>query len=342
MPVKFKVVPIKLTVPPAYTCTYVASDVLDNAAVADLVNLSNPTIPAATARTVLEALRDIAVEQLADGYTVKLDRFISLVPSIPVRLALPTDPVVGSDVVPNAKILKPFKDDVQVISTVSRLGYFTKVPSIISTYETNTEEQQYARDGYGLAMEGNNLGFDVSQADEGIFMYSPAGNWIKQTNITLNDPSRLTCVFIEDATDAINEVEYTLEVRTRYTPGGELRIGSFGKPVRKLNVVTGISPNVLTTNTNNTTCDIVSYIGTGGLAKFIARQDPISDKYFVSVGWLGGTQGAEVEVTAGGGQTLYGLDVGISFNINSWAEFTANVAAYDRYMFDYCILDASI
>ena len=64
---------------------------LDFDAVAEQINLHNPTIPVQTAKSVLEAFRAETKLQLAAGNTINLKGFVSMVVSLPGKIDLLPD-----------------------------------------------------------------------------------------------------------------------------------------------------------------------------------------------------------------------------------------------------------
>ena len=70
MPIQYRIIPNYLTNPPSYLPRPIAQSSLDYDAVAKLIHLLNTTIPADTAKAVIEALREVVVSQLGAGNTI--------------------------------------------------------------------------------------------------------------------------------------------------------------------------------------------------------------------------------------------------------------------------------
>ena len=239
MPVGYYVRENKLTTPPSYYCQTTAEDTLGYDEVAERIHLLNPSLTAAQVKTVLLNLRQVVIEQVADGKFVKLENFVSFMPRLPVRLDLPTDDIPPDAVKVAAKIPRQFNRAVQDIATYERLGYPAKNPQIITGYETNTEYLRFIREGYPFRLSGKHIGFDIDDEDLGIFLVDADGNEIEQDKIALNDPS--TVIIMADFGEnpaASPNVEKTIYCRNRYTPNGTLREGSY-EYVRSINFLTG-------------------------------------------------------------------------------------------------------
>ena len=237
MPVGYYVRENKLTTPPSYYCQTSAEDVLGNDEIAELIHTLNPSITAAQAGTVLQNLRQVVTEQVADGKFVNLKNFVSFMPRLQVRLDLPTDDIPPDAVKVAAKIPRQLNRAVRNIATYERLGYPSKAPEVVTGYDTKTEYPRFIREGYPFRLSGKFLGFDVDDEDLGIFLIDADGNEIEQDKIALNDPSNviITADFGEGHAASPN-VEKTIHCRNRYTPHGTLREGSY-EYVRSMNFI---------------------------------------------------------------------------------------------------------
>ena len=72
MPVGYYVRENKLTTPPSYYCQTTAEEVLGYDEISELIHTLNPSITAAQAKTVLQNLRQVVTEQVADGKSRRL------------------------------------------------------------------------------------------------------------------------------------------------------------------------------------------------------------------------------------------------------------------------------
>jgi hypothetical protein len=191
MPIQYKVIPNYLTNPPSYTARPVPQNTLDYDALAAQIHLHNPTIPADTAKAVLEAFREEVIRQLADGNTINLAGFVSFVVSLPVRLNQPTDDLPPNPVDVKAKPSVVLKQEVMQQAVYVRLPYSEKAPDISAAYDTNTNFANWIRPDYGFRLDGSNIGFDAADPAQGVFLTDADGHIMQQTKISLNNPSKI-------------------------------------------------------------------------------------------------------------------------------------------------------
>jgi nucleoid DNA-binding protein len=343
MSVEYRTVPNALTSPPSYSCRVVPKSTLGYEEVSNQINIKNPTIPAQTAWTVLESLREVVKEQLADGNTVNLANFISFVVSLPVRLATANDPLPANPASVRMKTSVSFRDEVNIAATYSRLPAEVKSPTINSAYDAITRIDGFIREGYGFRMTGSNLGFDPADAEQGVFLLSPAGNYIPQPNVALNDPSSTIIIPVLDTQAAPGgsaAVENLIEVRSKYTTNGQLRTGAYSKKLRSLNVISDATSDqlFLVGQAALGPAKVKTYTGSQVDCRFIAQLKPTGE-LVMSVGEVGGNDGAQVTITANGDYSLPGLDAAITVQVTDFDQLNANVLAYGRFMQEVCDLN---
>lgn len=339
MPITYKLAPNALTSPPSFGARPAPQRVLGFKDISRQVNLHNPTIPEVTAESVLRAFADETITQLASGNSINLEGFVSLAVSLPVRLDAPTDPLPPDSLDVKMKSSKPLKDQIRQSATYSRIPYIEKTPVIISAADSNTNTAQYIREGYGFAINGSNIGFDASDDDQGVWLLSPAGNYIKQTNVSLNNPSNSIVTIILDTVEGPAEessVENTLIVRSKYTDNGQLRIGEFSKKVRSI-VIIRLTANKTFFVVGDASIGPVStesYFGpeVDGSLVAIIRPDGVLT---LSTGLFGGDQGQAIEVSGTGVVALDGLGSEFEVNVLDYDTLYANVLSYGRYMQEF-------
>ena len=340
MPITYIIEPNALTSPPAYKATPMPSVIHDYDSLSVQINLHNPTIPVQTAKSVLEAFRAETLLQLADGNSILLKNFISMVVSLPGKIDLPTDTFPLGDVTIKAKASTTLRDDIRQDATFQKDDYVEKAPNILTVGDTNTGIQGYARDDFGLSIIGSNVGFDPSDVTQGVFVINGAGTQLKQTKISLNNPSQLIITPVLPAfVPTQNNVQMQLYVAARYTPNGQLRTGAFSKQVRGTNVVEDGFIYIFSIN-NNAGSDsfISSYLGAQVDCIIVARIRPVDNVLLLSVGTILGVFGPEVEVSAAGDFVLTGLPSNLTVTIGSYALFYDLVVSHGRYMQEVCDL----
>jgi hypothetical protein len=343
MPIQYKVIPNYLTNPPSYTARPVPQNTLDYDTLAAQINLHNPTIPAATAKAVLEAFRAEVIRQLAQGNTINLSGFVSFVVSLPVRLDQPSDDLPPNPVDVRAKPSVVLKQEVTQQAEYLRLAYSEKAPDISATYDTNANLANWIRPDYGFRLDGSNIGFDAADPAQGVFLTDAEGNVVQQAKISLNEPSKIIIIPEFGETPAVSpNVEKTIAVRTRYTANGQLRTGEYSKRLRSTNVVTAAQPKLFVVGDAADGPLVVSkYLGLQVMCRFevVYRTD---GQIALAVGPLAGPLGPEVILPrAGGNIVLNGLDKNVTVHFidsGSYDLFVASLLSYGRYMLEVCDL----
>ncbi|CAK8719341.1 hypothetical protein GKODMF_10905 [Candidatus Electrothrix gigas] len=343
MPIQYKVVPNYLTNPPSFTARPVPGSTLDYDGLAKQINLHNPTIPVEMAKAVLKATREEVIRQLIAGNTVNLSGFISFVTTLPVRLNQPTDNLPPSPVDVKAKPSVVLKQEVTQQTEYVRLPYSEKTPDISAGYDTNTDLPHWIRADCGFCLDGSNIGFDRADPTQGVFLTDAHGQTVQQTNISLNQPSKVIITPDFGVNPAVSpNVEKTIAVRLRYTANGQLRTGEYIKYLRSTNVVTPEQPKLFVVG-NDTDGPLVvsSYDGEQVMCRFeaIYRTD---EQIALAVGPLEGPLGPEVIISpAGDNMVLTGLDADVTVNFmdnSSYDLFVTSLLSYGRYMLEVCDL----
>lgn len=333
MSISYNVVPNALTNPPSFTARVEANTVLDYQELAVQINLHNPTIPVVTAKSVLEALREEVKTQLLNGNTVKMTNFVSFVPTLPVNLAAATDPLPSSPLDIKAKPSATFKTECNQDAQYNRLGYPTKDPSIIEATDTNTGLIAYMENGRGFRIDGRNLGYDVTDAELGIFTTDSAGLETRQTNVSINDPSRIV-ITPTGALANTSYVETTLTAKNRYTTNGTVRTGTYQRKIRTAVQLGAARDNlVFCIGVTTSQVEVTSVTETSGQVVLVAYLNQ-SNVIEVKAKKVGGEFGAVVQITGtgvyditydGGGET-------IQITVGSLTVLNDNIVAYSRYM----------
>jgi alpha-tubulin suppressor-like RCC1 family protein len=230
MPIQYYVVENKLTVPASYTARPSAISNVDIKGICSLINAKNPTITQSMAETCLTLLSSIVEKEILDGNSVTLTNFVSFTASISARLTDYNQMFARTDLNPRFIVSQTFIADVEALASYTRLGVISKVPSIVSATDANTKIEDWIRQGYGLDIKGNNLDFNKDDPEQGVFLSSPAGNTYRVENVAYTTGKRIIAIPTIDQAEGpagAGSVAYGLEVRSRYTPGGDLRIGSW-------------------------------------------------------------------------------------------------------------------
>jgi hypothetical protein len=344
MPVKYQVVPNPLTTPPSFYGRTQAIEVLGSDRIAELVNLHNPTIPYQTAATVIEAFRDEIVRQLALGNTVKIENFVSFVTTLPVALETPESPLPANALDIKAKPSAPFKSDIRRQATLERQPFIVKAPNVASAYDASIGHQGLVREGFGLRIGGSDLAFDQTKSDEGVFLESANETVVRQVNIALNEPSNLIIIPEFDAVAGpagAASVEHMMTVRTRYTETGNVRIGSYSRPLRTINPISDANVKLFVVEDNaNGPAIVKAYTGDKVLARIIAQVTPLN-VLTLSIAPMDGETGQAMNVTANGDYVLSGLNDDVTVTVSDFAALTASAKSrYGRYFQEFIEIEA--
>lgn len=337
MPIVYNVIPNYLTVPPSYTCRPTPNQIMGYDDVAAAINVRNPTIPVATAKSVLEAFRTEAVSQLSEGNSINLAGFMSLVVSMPVKLDVPTDSLPIDPIDIKAKPSAPFKTEVRQAASYSRGEYIEKQPNILNARDTNLAIDNYVRSGFGFAVVGSNLSFNANPGSgEGVFITDADGLEVLQENISLADPSKviITPTFGASAVEPW-QVEKTLTVKARYTTNGQIRTGNYSKKLRSINVIDSV------TNVNlfavgdaaSGPATVTEFAADDVDARIQAVIQP-DNSLTLAVGYLDDDMGSPVTVPQEDGAevVLTGLDEDLTVTVDDYLTLFTSLNSYGRFM----------
>lgn len=329
--VQYEVQKNSLTKPPTYYPRVVPRATLGKDAIAKLINEKNPGLPAQTNITVLETLRDVVMEQIAGGSTCTIEKFLSFQPKLKGSMAQATDPLPEGAFSINTVVSAPFQSELVNEASFEKLRVAEKSPSIAAVTDTNLNILNLIRENKGLKIDGAQMLYNLDNADEGVFLVSSNAS-VRQTNVTYNNNKLQFIVPILDSGISSPNVEYEVQVKTRYTENGQLRTGVFGQKVRTVNVI------------SDATTDQVFAVGaaagpatldyTGAQVDAILRAQVDNDNVlYLSVGDIDGNFGTEVAVTENAAYTLTGLAADVIFTVTDYDTLYANVKnIYGRFM----------
>ena len=350
MPIHYNVLPNALTSPPSYTGRPVPQVIHDYDSMAEVISLRNPTIPEATAKTVLQAFREEVVIQLSDGNSINLSNFISFVVSMPIRLENSTDPLPADPVDVKGKPSPTLKEEVENMATYTREPYFTKAPDIEACMDTNSEISNWVRDGFGVRVDGSDIGFDPLDDELGITLLSPAGNEIKQENLSLNEPSTLIFTCVQDVAlgpAGRHSVENQLSIKSRYTVNGKVRLGIYSKLIRITNKILfpGAGAYIFVTGQDTTgPATLSAYTGTHDGTFIIVSELKPTGRLVLSASNIGGSFGPQVEVTEAAAYVLSGVfddetPVTLTVTVADMEKLIISTKKYSRYFQEICTID---
>ncbi len=223
-----------LTYPHSYTAIVVVKKVLELEDLARAINNRQPTIPEATASTILEAFAQEILEQLVEGNWINIKGFCSFKTSLPVRLENSTDPL------PDDIIDCPFNPSVTIKSALKhecryeRLEYTVERPEILDITHVNTGMRYHFVDGESLNLYGNNLEFDQADDKQGVFLTYPGGYVDRQENYSVLGNANLNfTVDLAGPVQAIDYAEYGLRAKSTMGTVADLKMTAENIRIRK-------------------------------------------------------------------------------------------------------------
>ena len=335
MPVTYDVDSNYLTNPPSHYPRVKPIDTLDIDALARQINIHNPNMPVNSVLAVLNLFIEEVQFQLTEGNWVKLENFCSFTTSITEAvLANPSDPLpAGYKIEVKAKPAAPFKQSIRDAASVSRDGIISKTPEISSAIHGLYGFQNIAEEGYGLDINGKNIGFDITDTDQGVFITPDGGSETKQSNITRIKPSNV--IIVPDVTlTSASQTACLLTIKSKYTENGQVKEGSYLKKVRFPNAVSSLSSNhdALVPYGGSATVDLTF----SDAGNFLIRAR-ISNLNQIFVTFKSMTAGvwsdwySETEVTAAGMFDVVGGVITIAFTVADYDAFFDMLNADGRY-----------
>ena len=328
--VQYEVQKNSITKPPSYFPRVVPRAILNREAIAKLINEKNPGLPVQTVITILETLRTVVMEQVSGGSTCTIEKFLSFQPKLSGKMVNSTDPLPSDSFTINTVVSDPFQKELTNYASFEKLGVAEKSPSIAAATDTNTGILALVRENKGFKIDGAQMQYNPATADEGVFLISSNAS-VRQENITYNNNKLQYIIPTLDAGISSPNVEYQLQIATRYTENGQLRTGVFGQKLRTVNVI------------SDTTTDQVFAVGAaagpatldyvGAQVDAILRAQIDNDNVlYVSVGDIDQNFGPELAVTENAAYVLTGLASDVTMTVTDYDTLYASVKAYGRYM----------
>jgi hypothetical protein len=193
--------------------------------IADRIVDQGTTVRRADVLAVLENAINVCDTVLLDGMRVQFGGLVDLFPKIKGNFNGPTDVYdparhrVDVAAMPGNRVRRYFREN----ATVERGEARKPVPGLMAYSQIPAgETPDIITPGAIGTIHGKRLAFNPTIPEEGIFLVPwAAGPEIRISNIQKNMPSQLT--FLVPSLVSTNK--YFMEIRTRYTEEGQLRIG---------------------------------------------------------------------------------------------------------------------
>jgi hypothetical protein len=224
MTIKYNLSQNKLTQEECYAARVQLSGSADlNDIVARIVN-QGTTVRPPDILAVLENAVEAANALLLEGMRVNLGGLVDLFPKISGKFTGPTDGYdparhqVDVAATPGVRV----RDTVRANAVVQKEETIKPVPVLLRFQDllSNTTNDKVTSGGV-ITIDGNRLRVHPAADDEGLYLIAADGQEFKIINLQKNSPGQIvaqTCALPAG-------MGYHVEVRTRYTDEGELRIG---------------------------------------------------------------------------------------------------------------------
>jgi len=339
MPLQWKPRDNKLTTPPSYAAFPVVSNRIDIDQLATLINEQIPTISVPAIKAVLICFEKEVKHQLSKGNGITLENFLSIYPSISQRINNEDDQIFKSSVEINLNLAITLVEEIRAVITFEKLPYIPiKQPEILSAFDSNSGIERWINGESGFTLRGNNLRYNIDAADEGVFLTSPAGNEIKQTNISVNNNA--LSIFTSELDSnlgpaGVASVENSLFMKSRYTDNGSLRTGYFSGYIRQTNIVgDSIGNNKLFVSGASVDAPILvndyQGIDTTCFFRLVYTGD---NKVLISAGGSD-TQGEQVEITGNHEYALDGAPSLVTIEVLDFTRLVEILVLYQRYILE--------
>lgn len=310
-----------------------------------LIHLRDKTIPEDVARDTLETFADVCGYQLSIGNTVKITNFVSFVTTITGRLENPTDDINKESFNVKAKIERSFVEKVRAIVSFVNIGTTEKEPSIFSFMDAASFVRNWIRDGYAAVVDGENLNFDRSDEQQGIFLTSPAGNTYKVDNISASTAKKL--IYVNSLDSELGpagkaSVGYDLVIKARYTVNGELKTGVYKSKIRSTVYIDQSNAYLFVVGEDTEgPAEVTGYEGADTLAVVVAYLSS-RNKLLLAASDIGGQLGQGTEVNANGTFNLTGASQQVSVKVTDIDKLISSTVAAGRYFQEVVSLTAQL
>jgi predicted histone-like DNA-binding protein len=179
---------------------------------------------------VVTALIEEVTQALVAGNTAEIDGLVSFVPTL--TGSFETQDYVVTRANAQLKIStqenQTLRGNVAAQATYIREPSVVKIPAIASFFDVATQTYDQYTPGSIIRLEGENLKFNLAKPDEGVFVHASVPE-VRLTVYSMAGPKRIDALIPADLTGNL-----TVLVRTRYTPEGDLRQGTYHRTVTKV------------------------------------------------------------------------------------------------------------
>lgn len=214
---------LRTTDPNDYYATVVPTGSLDTNEFADAMVAAGSTLRKAEVLAFIELFTTVLGERLKAGERVNLPfgSFLVSIEGVFIGADATFDPTQGHQLAVGVQQGPQLKGDVRTATTQKDVAPLPH--PIVTQYKDATSHllNSTATSGRLAEIRGDNLKFDPTKTDEGVFFVPVTGSPIKVTVFTGNTDKLLT---IQNPT--LTATTYHIEVRKRFGPTGALRIGA--------------------------------------------------------------------------------------------------------------------
>jgi hypothetical protein len=330
------------TVPSTYTPEFVERAELGIEEISTLINDANPTIPVDAITQIIVGFSNVLSWQLNWGNWAAIDDFATWYSDISTLLADYTDDIDDDDFEPVVDTYDSFESEIAEIATYELNDIIDPAIPYISSSYASDNVQNYVGYLKGLYVVGERFNINNAKPDEGVFLESVSGTRTKQERVSLSSSTMylVTSLPTPEGPGGQNSVEFLLSISIRLTPTALVSTGTYGQPIRALNVIVEAYRKVFLSALEDDNAEIMSHNLLAGtdLTIFAVDNGAAIDIYTVD---SDGLEGDRVSVASNG---LYVVQVGASNEIRLQVKDINNISnkidTYKGLFFDVLQVDS--
>ena len=317
------------TTPTTYYPEVYSRTDIDIDQIASLINEAHQTIDVALVKVTLLEMAEVIKRELADGYWVSFDDFMTFQTGINAESTDTEIYLDEDDLQVIGYVYNAFTDAIEDAATFELLKYgFPRAPWILSAVDSKYGLVGHVVDNHGLTITGEDFVIDKSDTDQGVWIKSPAGNDYRQNKYTYVSSTMIIITAElsgEDGPAGKNSVEVELSIRASYDGGETISTGTYEKKLRRINQISNTENKAFLKDTQ-TTCGVtVKNLGYQQYEEIIIYASVSGTGIEISL-----YEGKELKDTANitGNEVVYLYGTGhVKINISDYSSFLSNLSA---------------
>ena len=295
--------------------------------IASLINEAHQTIDVALIKVTLLEMAEVIKRELADGYWVSFDDFMTFQTGINAESTDTEIYLDEDDLQVIGYVYNAFTDAVEDAATFELLKYgFPRAPWILSAVDSKYGLVDHVVDNHGLTITGEDFVIDKSDTYQGVWIKSPAGNDYRQNKYTYVSSGTIIITAElsgEDGPAGKNSVEVELSIRASYDGGSTISTGTYENKIRRINQVSDAENKVFLKG-SQTTCG-VQILNTGYQQYEEVLIQAYMDGESINLSLYEGTTLKDTVNAIGNGYNLLSGTGTLQLKISDYNSFVANL-----------------